>query len=203
MAVDRHAQTVALIFQLGFIVGFLPGCSWLIPEKPELPYTGVTSKSLSNLKRWAFDGRVAVSDANDSWSASISWRHDVDAELIKLSGPLGQGGAIISLNADAVSIDRGNGRIESSNDPEIFVSQQLGVFVPVRSLRYWVLGQPEPVADTEPAASGFRQSGWTIEYTQMQTVGQESMPRKMAVMNPHIKLKLVIDEWDLDGANTK
>lgn len=204
MAVDRCAQRNAPItlFCL-LIVGVLPACSWLSPEKPELPYAGVTSKNLSNLKHWSFDGRLAVSGANDSWSASVNWLHDSGEELVKLSGPLGQGGAIISLRNDTVSIDRGNGRVESSDDPEAFISQQMGVFVPVRSLRYWVLGQPEPIVNSEPTASGFKQSGWTVEYKQMQTVGLELMPRKMAVTNSQVNLKLVIDEWNLDGVKTK
>lgn len=204
MAVNRHAQNRALIIQFCLLViGILPACSWLVTEKPELAYTGVTSKNLSNLKHWSFDGRLAVSGANDSWSASINWLHDPAEELVKLSGPLGQGGAIILLRDTAVSIDRGNGTIESSDDPETFVSQQLGVYVPVRSLRFWVLGQPEPIVDSEPTANGFKQAGWTVEYKQMQTVGRELMPRKMAVMNPQVKLKLVIDEWNLDGVEAK
>ena len=92
--------------------------------------------------------------------------------------------------------------MQTSTQPEEFINQQLGMFVPVRSLRYWVVGLPEPSRSYKETAVGFNQSGWLSEYKQMQPVDDESMPRKMTVMNNQVKLKLIIDHWVLNDTKT-
>ena len=146
------------------------------------------------------DGRIALTGAEDSWTADLAWAHQRDDEQIKLSGPLGQGAVRIHLAGNVVTVAQGDGKVESSDDPEGFINQQLGMFVPVTSLRYWVLGLPEPDLDFEETDKGFRQSGWTIVFQAMQRVGQLLLPRKMSVANDRVKLKLIINQWTLhDG----
>jgi outer membrane lipoprotein LolB len=157
---------------------------------------------LYNLERWSFDGRLALTGQNDSWSANISWEHSPEAEKIKLSGPLGQGTVVISLKGNVVTIDRGGDDVQTSAQPEEFINQQLGMFVPVRSLRYWVVGLPEPSGAYKDTESGFNQSGWLNEYKQMQPVDNGTMPLKMMVMNKQVKLKLIIDHWVINDTKS-
>ncbi len=182
-----------------FVVLILTGCS-TAPLVPEVHYSKVAQEQLYQLERWSFDGRLALTGKNDSWSASISWGHRPDDDKIKLSGPLGQGATYIQLTGDLVTIDRGDGKKQASEHPEEFINQQLGMFVPVRSLRYWVVGLPEPTNAFIETTSGFRQAGWLIEYKQMQSVDKQSMPRKITVTNDQVKLKLIIDQWILNDA---
>ncbi len=152
--------------------------------------------SLYELEHWSFDGRLALTGQSDSWSANISWEHSPETEKIKLSGPLGQGAVIISLTGNVVTIDRGGDDVQSSTQAEEFINQQLGMFVPVRSLRYWVVGLPEPSQAYKDTDVGFNQAGWLSEYKQMQFVKDDgAMPHKMMVMNNQVKLKLIIDRW--------
>ena len=177
----------------------LSACS-TVPVEPEVHYSKLAREHLYKLERWSFDGRLALTGKNDSWSASINWGHQPDDEKIKLSGPLGQGATVIQLTGDFVTIDRGNGQAQSSTQPEEFINQQLGMFVPVHSLRYWVVGLPEPTSAFVETATGFKQAGWIIEYKQMQPVDNQSMPRKITVTNEQVKLKLIIDQWVLNVA---
>jgi outer membrane lipoprotein LolB len=177
----------------------LSACS-SVPVEPQVHYSKIAREHLYKLERWSFDGRVALTGKKDSWSASINWGHQPDDEKIKLSGPLGQGVTVIQLTDDLVTIDRGNGQAQSSTQPEAFINQQLGMFVPVHSLRYWVVGLPEPSSSFVETATGFKQAGWLIEYKQMQPVDNQSMPRKITVTNEQVKLKLIIDQWVLNVA---
>ena len=177
----------------------LSACS-IVPLVPEVHYSRIAREHLYKLERWSFEGRLALTGKNDSWSASINWGHKPDDEKIKLSGPLGQGATEIQLTGDLVTIDRGDGQTQSSIQPEEFINQQLGMFVPVRSLRYWVVGLPEPTTAFVETATGFNQAGWLIEYKQMQPVDDQSMPRKITVTNEQVKLKLIIDQWVLNVA---
>ncbi|TAK60421.1 MAG: outer membrane lipoprotein LolB [Methylobacter sp.] len=166
-------------------------------------YSRAAMLHLYELDHWSFEGRLALTGQNDSWSANISWEHSPESERIRLSGPMGQGAVVISLTGNVVTIDRGGDDVQSSTQPEEFINQQLGMFVPVHSLRYWVVGLPEPSNSYTDIGVGFNQSGWLSEYKQMQLVNNDgAMPHKMTVMNNQVKLKLIIDRWVLNDTKT-
>jgi len=179
------------------LIVILTGCS-TAPVVPGAQYSKTARAHLYKLERWSFSGRLALTGKNDSWSANINWVHTPYDERIKLSGPLGQGATVIQLTGNLVTIDRGDGKAQSSSQPEAFINQQLGMFVPVHSLRYWVVGLPEPSSAFVETATGFMQAGWLIEYKQMQLVNDQSMPRNITVTNERVKLKLFIDQWVLN-----
>jgi len=181
------------------LVLMLSACA-TVPVEPEVHYSKIAREHLYQMERWSFEGKLALTGKNDSLQASINWGHRPDDEKIKLTGFLGQGATVIQLTGDLVTIDRGDGQAQSSTQPEEFINQQLGMFVPVHSLRYWVVGLPEPTSEFVETATGFTQSGWLIEYKQMQPVDNQSMPRKITVTNEQVKLKLIIDKWVLNVA---
>lgn len=195
-----------LRLNLGVLLGgclalLLSACS-VAPVETGAQYSSAAMQHLYEMKYWSFEGRLALTGKNDSWSANISWEHSPETEKIKLSGPMGQGAVVISLTGDAVTIDRGGDDVQTSTQPEEFINQQLGMFVPVRSLRYWVVGLPEPSVSYKQTDVGFNQGGWLNEYKQMQSVNDAAMPHKMTVMNNQVKLKLVIDHWILNETKT-
>jgi outer membrane lipoprotein LolB len=168
-----------------------------VPVKTEPLYAVEERKHLYNTREWAFEGRVSVTDGRESWSANIVWGHQNGKDEIKLSGPLGQGAAVITLTNNWVSIDRGDDKPKESNQVDEFIQQQLGVFVPMLSLRYWVLGLPHPSDSFIVAGDGFAQSRWYVHYLQMQNLGKEWLPQKIAAEQGEAKLKLFIDKWTL------
>lgn len=198
MPLNRHVKWI-----LWFGAGWLLSACSTVSVQPEANYSKQVREHLYKLDSWSFDGRLAITGRNDSWSASINWSHDPRQEEIKLSGPLGQGATVIELTDDFVSIDRGNGKVQTSDQPEDFVSQQLGVFVPIQSLRYWVIGLPEPTQSFLETTDGFTQAGWLVSYKETQSVVGQSMPRKISVVNPDVKLKLIIDQWAINNENGK
>ncbi|MDD5272460.1 MAG: lipoprotein insertase outer membrane protein LolB [Methylovulum sp.] len=165
---------------------------------PDGSYSRAVLAKQPPVGHWALDGRLSLSGVKDSWSANLAWAHGSD-DVLKLSGPLGQGATVIRLNDDAVTIDRGGGKVQTSPQPEAFINQQLGLSVPIRALSYWVVGLPEPGQAFVDMPSGFRQADWLVEYKQMQPAGQRLLPRKMTVMNGQAKLKLIIEQWVIKG----
>jgi outer membrane lipoprotein LolB len=198
MALSRHVKWI-----LWFCLGCLLSACSTESILPETTYSKQVREHLYKLDNWSFDGRLAISGRNDSWSASISWNHDPRQEKVKLSGPLGQGATTIALTDDFVRIDRGNGNVQTSDQPEDFVSHQLGVFVPIQSLRYWVIGLPEPTQSFLETTDGFTQAGWLVSYKETQNGAGQSMPRRISVVNPDVKLKLIIDQWTINNENGK
>lgn len=175
----------------------LPACSTVTTK--DIAYQTTSAQSaVYDLQHWSFEGRIAITSKNDGWNANINWEHSPTEDLIKLSGPLGQGGALIQVNANGVTIDQGGGDVKSSTDVENFINQQVGLAVPVNSLRYWVVGLPDKSQTASVIEKGFEQVGWKNQYKAMQPVGDYVLPRNMTVTNETVKLKLFIDQWILD-----
>ncbi len=188
----------ALKLLLGLSLLLLTACA-SDPVENGIKYSRASRLNLYKLDQWSFEGRIALVGQKDSWSANITWDHVSEVEKIKISGPLGQGAVIITMTGDSVEIDRGGGDVKSSNQPDEFINAQLGMFVPVQSLKYWVVGLPEPNGQYRDTEMGFDQSGWLNEFAQMQVIEDGGlMPRKVTIMNNKIKLKLIINNWILN-----
>jgi outer membrane lipoprotein LolB len=197
MFLARLGIKIVWIFMLA-----LTGCSSL-PVKEEGKYSVAERKPMYEIDRWSFEGRLSVRTKKDSWQANIGWVHGFGGDELKLSGPLGQGVIKLRLTKDLVILERGGGKIISSNNFEDFINHQMGMFVPVQSFRYWVVGLPEPSSQFIEIIDGFKQAGWLVEFGQMQRVSNYMMPRKVTVTNEHVKLKLMIDQWDLNDTRIK
>ncbi|MBL6986604.1 MAG: outer membrane lipoprotein LolB [Methylobacter sp.] len=202
LAKNRVVCSKVVLLVGGWLIFLLSACS-VVPVESKVGYSRALMLHLYELQSWSFEGRLALTGKTDSWSANISWDHSPDVEKIRLSGPLGQGVVVISLADNIVTIDRGGGDVQSSMQPEEFINQQLGMFVPMLSLRYWVVGLPEPLSSYKETVVGFNQAGWINEYKQMQKVDNRTMPQKMTVMNSQVKLKLIIDHWVVNDTNKK
>ncbi len=173
------------------------GCS-VAPVIQQDGYALIPKKHLLELRDWALEGRLSITSPDDSWSANLVWHRKANEDMIELSGPFGQGAIVIHLVENGVSIDRGDGHMQRSDDPDQFVQAQLGVFVPVRALANWVIGLPAPGQATNFLAKGFAQGDWQVEYKEWLDVKGKVMPRKLTVTNAKIKLKLVCDQWVID-----
>ncbi len=193
MLINQWKQLV-----IGLFVVFLGACAETLTV-PGIDYKKVGNAHLYNVNAWRLEGRLAISSSDDSWSANLQWDHYPDSEKLKLSGPLGQGAVVVNLTGDTVSIDRGDGRVQTSRQPEQLIGQQLGIEVPLQFLRFWAVGLPEPGHSYQETVGGFIQSGWLVDFRQMQKVGGENLPQKISVTNSRVKMKLVIDQWSFHG----
>ncbi len=190
----RNKSALRNISWLGLLAFIMAGCA----GKPILVDNGYfrgQRDALYQLVGWSFDGRVAVRRGDESWTATISWVRRLADEKIRLSGPLGQGGVAIRITRDFVAVDRGDGEIVYRDNSDAFVTDELGFYVPLRSLRYWVVGLADPDAAFEDIDNGFIQNDWTVLFRQMQQTGTGIMPRKIEVSNGNVRLKLIIDQW--------
>lgn len=179
-----------------FVVFVLSGCS-SAPVKTGADYSDSGRGGLYELRDWALDGRISLRASNESWSASIEWQRRDDDETIRLIGPLGQGAVFIHIADEYVDVDRGDGAARYLDRSDDFITEQLGFYVPLRSLRYWVVGLIDPGSPSEDVVNGFIQDGWRVLYREMQQTGRGVLPYKIDVSNQEVKLKLIIDQWNM------
>lgn len=198
---SRRLIRVLIILALGIS---LPGCAGFGPEPLRGPLTGA-QQTLYSLKNWRMEGRIGVRTDADAWQANLFWEHDSAQDRLRVSGPLSQGMLSIVVQKDLILVNRGEGRSELSRDPDALLRERLGFSVPLASLRYWILGVPDPglayssIYGDDGAWNGFRQNGWTVGLDRMLNVGDRVLPQKMRVYGSGVRLTIVTDNWEIGG----
>ena len=174
----------------------LSGCS-LIPQKPADEYQLLAMQHLQQQKNWSFEGRLALANDKESVSLSINWRHDPLLDELDLMGPLGQGRVKIAVTSNQVVVDDGDSRKVFDGQANDVISEQLGVDLPIESLRFWVLGVHDPKLTFTEQPGGFYQAGWLVRYRELQDVNSSKLPKKMTAEKDKARIKLIVDQWVL------
>ena len=195
----------------------LLACAWLAAAaglaacapfagKPAAP-AAASRQGLYRLAAWKLEGRIGAKMGEEGWNANLFWEHEGGQDRLRISGPFSQGAVSIIVQSDLVYVNEGGGVVSSSRDPGEWLKKRLGFAVPLRSLRYWVLGLPAPDAEYTMAAeaagglAGFEQQGWAMAFDGFDTAGGYAVPKKMTFQGGAVRLKLIADEWVLKTNN--
>jgi outer membrane lipoprotein LolB len=79
----------------------------------------------------------------------------------------------------------------------------LGFEPPLASLRFWILGASDPKTsaveslDTQQRLAHLEQDGWQVDYADYVLVQQQWLPRRLSVTRGSLRLRVVIDNWQL------
>lgn len=162
---------------------------------------------VGRLGKWKLEGRIAVRTTQDAWQANLVWEHEGKQDRLRFSGPLNQGMVSIILQEDLIFINEGNGVERMSRDPDALLTEKLGFSVPLASLRYWILGVPAPFeksAAMELDSAGrlrhLRQSDWSLDFERYGYWDGISLPQKILIRNPELRIRLFADEWTIEEA---
>ena len=167
--------------------------------------------ALAAIPAWTLAGRIAVNNdaVNDSApgainiSATLSWAQQSSDYRIDVVPPFGQGAIHLEGTREGVVMQLPGGRQLSAASPDALLYAQTGLWLPISSLRYWVMGRPDPASAARKAlddtgrALWLEQSGWRIEFLRYSQVNGLDMPGKLLVTRSPMHLRLVIDRWDL------
>ncbi|HHJ80346.1 MAG TPA: outer membrane lipoprotein LolB [Candidatus Tenderia electrophaga] len=197
-------KLLAVLFASLVLLG-VGGCATApaLSSAPQLAWSE-RQQQLLQLQRWSFSGRLAVKDANnESWSASLRWQQDGDRYDIQLSGAFGQGAARLFGHEGHAVIEMPKHSALTAESAEALMQQQLGWYMPVQGLKYWLRGTPEPGLISQQGFNEagrlqlLQQSGWQVTYSDYLDVDGLELPRKLALENPRLRARLVIDRWQL------
>ncbi len=187
---SRAALLSALLLGLPALTGCAALRAVALPDL-ELPRSWESRRSA--LQAWpGYDlrGRVAVARGDDGFSAALRWVQEGAKARLELDGPLGVGGARYDL--DPTSVDGAA------------LEQALGVPVPVASLRYWLLGVPDPTLAAEESLeagaarlAALRQAGWSVVFARYAPVPgtRLELPQRIEVTREGVRLRLLVEGW--------
>ena len=101
----------------------------------------------------------------------------------------------------AIKVTDKDGIRTELQDAELELRYRYGWTIPLRSLRYWALGVPDPAlaAETRFGEDGqleyLSQRGWDVAITRYREGGGQSMPNRLSAENGDTTVRLVIDSW--------
>ena len=198
----KQSSRILLRLTTLIVMAALAGCA--TRQSLELPELGEWEQRrylLAQLGEWEFNGRIGVVAGEDGFNGSLRWAQDGDDFQATVSGPLGIGTVRLEGDDRRVRLTDNDGNVTVLEDAERDLYLRYGWTIPVRSLRYWALGIPDPAtpADTDFADDGqlssLQQGGWTVQISRYGDGGGQPMPTRLSAASESTKVKVVIHRW--------
>lgn len=187
------------------LIATLSACTNITPSTPSAPPSTLSWKerevALNRIQNWHLSGKVGVIAQHNSGSASLNWTQQQNHYTISLVGPLGAGGLTLDGRPGLVTMETGDGKHASASTPEKLLAQQWGWQLPVSQIKYWIRGLPAPGAasqtqfDAYHRLSAITQLGFNVQFLSYYNVGSLSLPDKISITSPSIKVKIIVNQW--------
>lgn len=181
----------------------LAGCQTVpLPAAPAVAWS-VRRPALQTLSRFGLNGRVAVAVGKQGFNAGLRWSQTGTMTHLSLTGPLGAGGVEVTADGGNLSVVTSSGKHLGADEARRELEDKLGFEPPLASLRYWVLGVPDPArpasvqVDSQQRLTSLTQDGWRIDYGSYMPVGAEWLPRLMTLQREGVRVRMVVDGWRL------
>lgn len=158
---------------------------------------------MQHLDRFGLNGRVAVAVDKQGFNAGLRWNQSGALTRLALTGPLGAGGVEVTAEGGDLSVVTSRGKRLDAAAARTELDDKLGFEPPLSSLRYWVLGVPDPGApasvqlDPQQRLARLTQEGWQIDYAAYMPVGAEWLPRLLTLQRAGVRVRVVVDGWQL------
>lgn len=179
----------------------LAGCATPAAKPVVAPPWDERRAELQALPGFELTGRVAVAAAGEGFSAKLRWEQAGERGEVALDGPLGVGGVRIETDGRALEMTDSHGQHLGRDAAREELRRRLGFEPPLASLRYWVLGVPDPA---DPAAEvvgddrrlqALEQAGWRVDYTAYVPHGDGWRPQRLTLQRDGVRVRLVVDGW--------
>lgn len=156
---------------------------------------------LNAIQSWTLHSSFSVYHANQLSIASLTWQQQGKYFKQRVAGPFNLGGVRIEGQPGRVTMYKSAQQQFTASTPEELLQDQLGLYLPVSNLYYWVRGLPAPGPitsqqfDANHHLSNLQQSGWTIQYPSYINVNGVDLPNKILLSNSDYQVKLIIKQW--------
>ena len=158
------------------VSSMLSGCA-TVPRLPSVELDRLWQQhrqSLEQKDNWVLTARIAGSTEDDGWSGKLSWQQAGGNYQIHFQAPFGQGAVQLLGDPYRVQMRTSDEQMVVADNAESLLYQQLGWRLPLKGLRYWVLGLPMPVAtpaqvspvlalDEAGRLASLQQSQWRVK----------------------------------------
>ena len=187
--------------------GFLPvvalaglgACANLPVGEDGLSYAERQSR-LNTVGSWEMNGRIAMDTGESAFQGRFQWHQAAESMELSIRSPLGAGILQVAGPPDRLTV-RARGETWELSDPEPELSALLGWWLPVRSLRAWLLGFSDPafpaneVLGPNRALQSLEQRLWELRYESYQLSEGMLVPRRIDLSHDNLQLRVIVDRW--------
>lgn len=190
-----HALLAALL--LGLV-----GCPTVPQRLPPTQPWEERRTELQTLDRFELRGRVAVAAGEEGFNARLRWQQEGAQTAVALDGPLGVGGVQVTSDGEEFVVVTSRGERFDREGAAEALQSRLGFEPPLGSLRYWLLGVPDPsapareVLDEAQRLASLEQHGWQITYGQYAPVEGRWMPQRVTLQREGVRVRVIVDQWE-------
>jgi outer membrane lipoprotein LolB len=192
------------LFALCALAAAVSGCRTLPVAAPATAQSWEARRAaLQGREHFQIKGRVAVAAGQDGFTAALRWAQSGLESQLSLDGPLGVGGVHVTSAGTTLTLLNSRGERLDSDAARAELAKRLGFDAPLASLRYWILGVPDPssapaaeIVDVEQRLTNLEQNGWQIEYADYMVMNGEWLPGRMTLHRADVRVRLIVDHWD-------
>lgn len=156
------------------------------------------------LTQWNLTGKLAIVTAKKKGSLRLFWQQNGDDYRLNLSTVLGTRVLELSRQGNRILLTDEDGKEHVSNDPALLIYRLTGWLLPIDELPTWIKGLPGA------AQYGLSQDGqlawvqdeqWQLTYQEFASQatgrGELRLPTRLDLKGPDTRLKLMINQWNL------
>ncbi len=177
------------------------GCSATPVVLPEFVDWTTRKISLQKMDKWEFAGRIVINSGSEGFTGRVRWHQDGDYYSAILSGPFGSNAIHIDGAGVKASLIDKRGDVISLADAENDLNARYGWAIPITSLRFWILGIPDPTVPAEVELNKnqqlnfLRQRGWDVAIDLYASVDGQLMPKRLKASMNDNQVRVFIDKW--------
>jgi outer membrane lipoprotein LolB len=190
--------------RLGALVALaaLAACRTIPPTLPPEMSWDIRRPQLQAREHFELKGRVAVAAGGEGFNANLRWIQDGARSQLTLEGPLGAGGTQVTASGNELTLVTSRGEHVDSEAAHAQLAARLGFDPPLASLRYWVLGVPDPgqpateaLDSSQQRLSALTQAGWRVDYNSYTSAHGQVLPGRLTLQRDAVRVRLLVDDW--------
>jgi outer membrane lipoprotein LolB len=203
----QAGQSRARFLIIGLMAALAAACAGP-RERPTEPGIEWSERQamLREIEEFRMEGRLALNTGRRGYSGTVSWEQNDDILDFRFRGPFGFGGFRIHGDAERLRVKTTAGDEFLLTDPEREMTERFGWSLPVRSMRYWILGVSDPElpateqADEDGLLESMEQGGWQVVYEGYADAEGLLLPRRLDMERGEIRIRVMTDRWEIPGA---
>ncbi|MHB1765533.1 MAG: lipoprotein insertase outer membrane protein LolB [Gammaproteobacteria bacterium] len=188
------------------------GCASLLTGCVSMPGTPpgrealwqVHEAKVARISGFELRGQIGVIDHGRGFTGSLDWRESPAESLVLVRGPLGSGGFRLSGHPGHWVLVTARGEhVEIHHGLRPAFRRWFGIPVPIESLRFWVLGLPDPrfPAEFSWTARGrvrtLLQDRWQVKLSQYLSVGGRALPTNLIMAHGATRIHVRVGRWSI------
>ena len=188
---------------LGF-ASFLIGCVPVPATSGRAALWRLHAAKLTGISGFELEAQIGVVDRGRGFTGSMTWRKSRGADLVLVQGPLESGGFRLSGHPGRWILMTARGRrVEIRHGLRRALGRWFGIPVPLESLRFWILGLPDPRFPAEflwtrrGRVRTLLQDRWQVRLGQYLPVGRQALPTDVILAHGPIRIHVRVDRWSI------